>query len=181
MRGNNKVDFEVTNSPQKKRKKISLILDVIVQGLQLALFLVTFSLITHNIVNLEFEVQGRKSLQDFVMPAIISVFTWMMSLSYMLLALVLDDSQPTEQALVFTRSKPRLCQRSFKAITQTEIKYHGQIIYQKSNPSSQKDPEQSAITGETYYHNFYHRIEAYKIGLKTFKKILCSFFIFSPL
>ena len=53
------------------------------------------SLITHQIVNMEFEVEsGKKGLKDFVLPAIISVFFWMVSISYLVLSLALleEDS-----------------------------------------------------------------------------------------
>ena len=66
---------------------------------KLFFFFRTFSIITHHIVNTEFNYQ-RSNLQNFVLPAIVSVFVWMMSISYLLLSLVLDESRKTPR-LVF--------------------------------------------------------------------------------
>ena len=67
--------------------------------MQLAFFLATFSLITHYIINTEFNLD-RRNLQDFVLPAIVSVFFWMTSIAYVLLALVLDGTR-RDSPLVF--------------------------------------------------------------------------------
>ena len=50
------------------------------------------SLITHHIVKFEFE-DEKGGLQDFVLPAIISVFFWMVSLSYLVLSLAVMDEE----------------------------------------------------------------------------------------
>ena len=85
-------DGQTPKSCSKRRAKILKTLDLLVQVMQLTFFLVTFSVATNHIVNLEFSVaEGRKerreNLQDFVLPAIISVFLWMVSISFLLLAL----------------------------------------------------------------------------------------------
>ena len=57
------------------------------------------SLITHHIVNMEFEVEsGKKGLKDFVLPAIISVFFWMVSISYLVLSLALLEEDSSSAA-----------------------------------------------------------------------------------
>ena len=72
--------------------------DISVQVVQLSVFISTFSIITHYIVNTEFH---ESKVQNFILPAIISVFVWMMSISYLLLSLVLDESRKPEARLVF--------------------------------------------------------------------------------
>ena len=72
--------------------------DISVQVVQLSVFISTFSIITHYIVNTEFH---ESKVQNFMLPAIISVFVWMMSISYLLLSLVLDESRKPEARLVF--------------------------------------------------------------------------------
>lgn len=75
------------------RKKAFLkFFDIVVQTMQLAFFLSTFTVVTHHIVNTEFT-SDRRNLQNFVLPAIVSVFVWMVSTSYLLLSLVLDESR----------------------------------------------------------------------------------------
>ena len=87
-----KVDKPSKENCSGRSAKIIKILDLLVQSMQLLFFLATFSVATNHIVNLEFSVsEGRKerreNLQDFVLPAIISVFLWMVSISFLLLAL----------------------------------------------------------------------------------------------
>ena len=89
--------------PKKKTcedTKTSLMkfVDISVQVVQLSVFISTFSIITHYIVNTEFH---ESKVQNFILPAIISVFIWMMSISYLLLSLVLDESRKPEARLVF--------------------------------------------------------------------------------
>ena len=89
--------------PKKKTcedTKTSLMkfVDISVQVVQLSVFISTFSIITHYIVNTEFH---ESKVQNFILPAIISVFVWMMSISYLLLSLVLDESRKPEARLVF--------------------------------------------------------------------------------
>lgn len=79
------------NDPKRKEKLLRG-MDLVVQIMQLSFFLTTFSIATHHIVRIEFSVgEGRKerreNLQDFVLPAIISVFLWMVSISFLLLSL----------------------------------------------------------------------------------------------
>ena len=62
------------------------------------IFFSTFFIITHYIVNTEFYLE-QSNLQDFILPAIVSVFVWMMSISYLLLSLVLDDSRKTSRLI----------------------------------------------------------------------------------
>ena len=76
----------------KRRDKLLKVFDLLIQVTQLSLFLITFSIATNHIVRIEFGIkEGRKekreNLQDFVLPAIISVFIWMMSISFLLLSL----------------------------------------------------------------------------------------------
>ena len=73
--------------------------DILVQALQLAFFLVTFSVITHHIVHTEFG-GDRANLREFVLPAITSVFVWMATISYLLLAIVMDRTKK-QSRLVF--------------------------------------------------------------------------------
>ena len=61
-------------------------------------FFSTFSFITHYIVTTEFYLE-QSNLQDFILPAIISVFVWMMSISYLLLSLALDDSRKSSRLI----------------------------------------------------------------------------------
>jgi hypothetical protein len=80
-----------SNNPKRKEKLLRW-MDLVVQIMQLSFFLTTFSIATHHIVRIEFSVgEGRKerreNLQDFVLPAIISVFLWMVSISFLLLSL----------------------------------------------------------------------------------------------
>ena len=82
--------------PSKREIYINF-LDVFVQIFQLAFFISTFSIITHYIVNAEFH---ESKVQNFILPAIISVFIWMMSTAYILLSLVLDESRKSSR-LVF--------------------------------------------------------------------------------
>ncbi len=84
---------------RKKDRRLLMIFDLITQSMQLSIFLASFSLITHYIIHMEFN-QDRSNLQDFVMPAIMSVFFWMTSISYLLLCTVLDDTRK-ESPLVF--------------------------------------------------------------------------------
>ncbi len=84
----------------RRKNNSMLFFDLLLQLTQLAIFLATFSLITHHIIHTEFN-QDRRNLQDFILPAIISVFFWMASTSYFLLALVLDDSHREKTRLVF--------------------------------------------------------------------------------
>ena len=67
--------------------------------MQLTFFLVTFSIITHHIIHTEFG-GDRKNLREFVMPAITSVFVWMVAISYLLLAIVMDRTKK-QSRLVF--------------------------------------------------------------------------------
>ena len=102
-------DSKAVENPEKcsKRKaKLLKLLDLLVQVMQLSIFLVTFSIVTHHIVHLEFgkgdgQKEERENLQDFVLPAIISVFVWMMSISFLLLSLVLEESRKETPRLVF--------------------------------------------------------------------------------
>merc|ERR1712038_1016273 len=101
-----KKDSQTPKSCSKRRAKILKTLDLLVQVMQLTFFLVTFSVATNHIVNPEFSVaEGRKerreNLQDFVLPAIISVFLWMVSISFLLLSLVLEETRKETPKLVF--------------------------------------------------------------------------------
>ena len=92
---NEKDKAKGTQSPDKCTKRsenLLKILDLLVQITQLSFFIVTFSIATNHIVRIEFSIgEGRKerreNLQDFVLPAIISVFVWMVSISFLLLSL----------------------------------------------------------------------------------------------
>lgn len=92
---NEKDKAKDTNNPEKCRKRSEKwlkILDLLVQITQLLFFIITFSIATNHIVRIEFSIkEGRKerreNLQDFVLPAIISVFVWMASISFLLLSL----------------------------------------------------------------------------------------------
>ena len=81
-------------------KKVMAIVDVTMQVVQLFLFLSTFSVVTHHIINMELDSE-KQNLKSFVLPAIISVFVWMMSISYYLLSIVMNSSSHNSQRLVF--------------------------------------------------------------------------------
>ena len=81
----------------EKKNSLMKFVDISVQVVQLTLFISTFSIITHYIVNTEFH---ESKVQNFILPAIISVFVWMVSISYLLLSLVLDESRKSSR-LVF--------------------------------------------------------------------------------
>ena len=91
--------FQV-NFPQEasKDKCVLKLLDLGVPITQLVFFLASFSLITHFIIHSEFE--KSNPVQNFIFPAITSVFVWMMSIAYLLLSLVLDESRKSSR-LVF--------------------------------------------------------------------------------
>ena len=80
-------------------KRVMTIVDVTMQMVQLTIFLSTFSIVTHYIINMELDSE-KQNLKSFVLPAIISVFMWMMSISYFLLSLVMNDNKETT-GLVF--------------------------------------------------------------------------------
>ena len=68
--------------------------DVGMQITQMVIFLSAFSFITHYIINTELDSQ-KSNLKHFVLPAIISVFFWMMSIAYYLLDLTMNASKDT--------------------------------------------------------------------------------------
>ena len=84
---------------QKRKQKYLSFFDFAIQVLQLFFFLASFSIITHHIIHTEFN-KNRQNLQAFVLPAIVSVFFWMVSISYFLLSLVVDETRK-EKRLVF--------------------------------------------------------------------------------
>ena len=100
LRKNFEVIFFQVNIPQEspKDKWILKFLDLGVPITQLVFFLASFSLITHYIIHSEFE--KSNPVQNFIFPAITSVFVWMMSIAYLLLSLVLDESRKSSR-LVF--------------------------------------------------------------------------------
>merc|ERR1719220_2608111 len=53
-------------SCSERKKTISIYVDISIQLIQLSIFLITFSIITHHIVNTEFNYQ-RSNLQNFVL------------------------------------------------------------------------------------------------------------------
>ena len=88
------MDFQDVHSKRcsKRMAKVLKVFDLSIQVMQLSFFLITFSIATNHIVRMEFGVgngrkEKRENLQDFVLPAIISVFIWMMSISFLLLSL----------------------------------------------------------------------------------------------
>eukprot|EP00094_Tigriopus_californicus_P001374 TCALIF_01330-PA protein Name:"Protein of unknown function" AED:0.45 eAED:0.45 QI:50/0.5/0.33/0.66/0.5/0.33/3/0/1088 len=60
----------------EKQESFGLIFDFAVQVMEISFFLASFSIITHFLLRTEFN-ENRKNLQDFALPAIISVFCWM--------------------------------------------------------------------------------------------------------
>merc|ERR1719334_2675197 len=72
-------------------KKVMAIINMALQIGQLTIFLGSFSFITHYIIHTEL-VDKKQNLKNFVLPAIISVFMWMMSISYFSLELVLNPT-----------------------------------------------------------------------------------------
>ena len=93
-------------------KKLMTIIDVTLQVTQLVIFLTTFGFITHYIIYTEL-VEKKQNLKNFVLPAIISVFLWMMSISYYSLDLVLNATNE-ETSLVFQDNAKRQLQASLK-------------------------------------------------------------------
>ena len=94
---------EPQQSESALSKKVTKILDIFLQVTQLLIFLSTFSFITHYIINTEL-VEKKQNLKSFVLPAIISVFVWMMSISYFSLDLVLNATNEVTP-LVFQRQE----------------------------------------------------------------------------
>ena len=92
----NRKEGTVSTTNSKVSSKVITAVDVGMQITQLLLFLSAFSFITHYIINTELDSQ-KSNLKSFVLPAIISVFFWMMSISYYLLDLTMNatkDSTP---------------------------------------------------------------------------------------
>jgi hypothetical protein len=73
-------------------RKVLMFVDIGMQITQLSIFLLSFSFITHHIINTELDSE-RHDLKNFVLPAIISVFMWMLSISYFLLTLVMNSTE----------------------------------------------------------------------------------------
>ena len=86
--------------PDNTPQKVMALVDVMMQVTQLTLFLTTFSVVTHYIINMELD-SDKQNLKHFVLPAIISVFMWMMSISYYLLNLTMTANQEKSSQLVF--------------------------------------------------------------------------------
>ncbi|TRY75295.1 hypothetical protein TCAL_01330 [Tigriopus californicus] len=76
----------------EKQESFGLIFDFAVQVMEISFFLASFSIITHFLLRTEFN-ENRKNLQDFALPAIISVFCWMTTTSFLFFSLVLDESR----------------------------------------------------------------------------------------
>jgi len=83
-----------------RRRRSIVAFDFALQIFMLAIFLASFSLITHKILHMEFN-RERQNLQDFLLPAISSVFFWMVSISYLLLAVVMGGQESSSKALIF--------------------------------------------------------------------------------
>ena len=96
-------------------RRLVFCVDVTMQAVQLVLFLSTFSIVTHHIINMELD-SDKQNLRHFVLPAIISVFVWMMSISYYLLSLVMSDTRPAAAQLVF---KDRVSERARTQLQQS--------------------------------------------------------------
>merc|ERR1712130_61289 len=93
-------------------KKCMAILDMVIQVSQLAIFLTTFSFITHHIIYTEL-VEKKQNLKSFVLPAIISVFMWMLSIAYYSLDLVLNANNNVTP-LVFQDNAKKQLQASLR-------------------------------------------------------------------
>ena len=88
-------------------KKCVAVLDMAIQVAQLIIFLTTFSFITHHIIYTEL-VEKKQNLKSFVLPAIISVFMWMMSISYYSLDLVLNANNNVTPLVFQDNAKKQL-------------------------------------------------------------------------
>ncbi|XP_059098796.1 uncharacterized protein LOC131892942 [Tigriopus californicus] len=119
---------------EHRQRKLGLIFDFAVQVMQISFFLASFSIITHFIIHTEFN-QNRKNLQDFVLPAIISVFCWMTSISYLLLSLVLDESRK-DSRLVFKDQNLE----SARNLLRNSLKRRLQTLDHPSGPSNRRLP-----------------------------------------
>ena len=102
------------NTPEQsaRSKKWMAILDMVIQVSQLVIFLTTFSFITHHIIYTEL-VEKKQNLKSFVLPAIISVFMWMMSIAYFSLDLVLNANNNVTP-LVFQDNAKKQLQASLR-------------------------------------------------------------------
>ena len=99
-RRNNKEKVIPANGAASQPSSLVSALDVTMQVIQLLLFLSTFSIVTHYIINMELDSE-KQNLKHFVLPAIISVFMWMMSISYFLLSLVMNEDRGPGTRLEF--------------------------------------------------------------------------------
>ena len=86
------------NTDKKQQKERSLHwknlngkLNVGIQVIELFLFIMTFSLLTDNIITTELDLK-KKNLKKFVCPAIISMFMWMLNISYFLQDIALNTN-----------------------------------------------------------------------------------------
>jgi len=98
---------KVDSTKNESSKRLMGMLDMVVQVCQLAIFLSSFSFITHHIINTEL-VDKKSKLKSFVLPAIISVFMWMMSISYYSLDLVLNTNNEVTPLVFQDNAKKQL-------------------------------------------------------------------------
>ena len=91
------------------RRLVGLI-DVGMQVVQLVIFLVAFSFVTHYIVHTELD-SSKANLKKFVLPAIVSVFVWMTSIAYFLLDLTMNATKESAP-LVFKDDEAAVAARN---------------------------------------------------------------------
>lgn len=96
-----------SSSGKNISKRVIATVDVGMQITQLVLFLSAFSFITHYIINTELD-SKKSNLKSFVLPAIISVFFWMMSISYFLLDLTMNATKESNPLIFKDKALSRV-------------------------------------------------------------------------
>ena len=114
-------------------------------------FFSTFSFITHYIVTTEFYLE-QSNLQDFILPAIISVFVWMMSISYMLLTLVLDDSRKTSILIYKDQDLETIPERKISNYNVKDNQVEGSVIVKEEKYASFKRLYHFLMESVEYIH-----------------------------
>ena len=103
----NRKEGTVSPGGSNLSKRVVTAVDVGMQITQLILFLSVFSFITHYIINTELD-SKKSNLKSFVLPAIISVFFWMMSISYYLLDLTMNATKESNPLIFKDKALSRM-------------------------------------------------------------------------
>lgn len=120
------IRHETTSQSTTQRnlsKRVITAVDMGMQITQLFIFLSAFSFITHHIINTELD-SKKSNLKHFVLPAIISVFFWMTSISYYLLDLTMNATKDPAPLMfkdkTLTRARQELHESLRKRLTNME-------------------------------------------------------------